>query len=149
MLHRPTRLALTVLGAVSITISASVVGEEMSTLNNGATRQAPDSRNQIVKLTDRGIEPPVLTTNKSDSIVFFLNATTDSLATIEIDYKDKRMHCASSALALGEDGKIRSVRPFGPRSFTSACFPDRGSYTVTVYGLNGKAERASGTIIVE
>lgn len=112
-------------------------------------RQAPESRNQIVKFTDRGIEPAVLMTNKTDSIVFFLNATTDSLTTIEIDYKSKRMHCASSALTLGDDGKIRSVRPFGPRSFTSACFPDRGSYTVTVYGINGKADRLSGTIIVE
>jgi hypothetical protein len=112
-------------------------------------RIAPDSRNQIVTLTDQGLDPLTLRTNKSDSIIFFLNSTTDSLTTIEIDYGEKRMHCASGSLKLDNDGKIRSTRPFGPRTFTSACFPDRGTYTVTVHGLPPPRTAASGTIIVE
>jgi len=134
-----------------LTLASPALGESAPTpeQSDSKIRSAPDSRNQIVTFSDEGIDPLTLHTTKSDSIVFFLNSTTDSLTTIEIDYGDRRMHCASSALKLGEDGKIRSVKPFGPRTFTSACFPDRGSYKVTVYGLKGDGAGTSGTIIVE
>ena len=109
----------------------------------------PDSQNQIIKLTDRGIEPQVLKMTKADSIVFFLNSSTDSLTTLEIDYGKKRTHCASTSLEIGADGKVRSVEPFGPRDFASVCFPDQGRYPVTIYGLKTKPSGLSSTIIVE
>ncbi|MFM1847473.1 MAG: hypothetical protein RL417_947 [Pseudomonadota bacterium] len=143
--HRLGSLAVVL---VSLLLPATLLASP-APVSEGNFRIAPDSGNQIVKFTDTGIEPPILRANRADSIVFFLNSTTDSLTTIEIDYGEKRMHCASSALELGDDGKIRSVRPFGPRTFTSACFPDRGEYKVRVFGLKEAPSGISSSIVVE
>ncbi|MCO6431093.1 MAG: hypothetical protein J5J00_09555 [Deltaproteobacteria bacterium] len=109
----------------------------------------PDSRNQIIKLSDKGIEPPVLEMKREDSIVFFLNQSKDSLATIEIDFKDKHTHCSSGNMSIIGGGKISSLRPFGPNDFSTTCFHDPGSYTFIVYGLKAKPEGIKGTILVK
>jgi len=144
----PRALTAALLSCAAFAAPLAAGGAEPSTPET-AVRLTPDSRNQIMKFTEDGLSPQALTTNKADSIVFFLNQTNDSLTTLEIDYGGKRMHCASSALKLGDDGRIRSARPFGPRSFASACFPDTGSYKVTVYGLKHNPLGVSGTITVE
>jgi hypothetical protein len=109
----------------------------------------PASKNQTVVLTDRGVEPRELRMKLDDSGLFFLNKSQESLATIEIDYRGKETHCASSNLEITEDGYIRSVRPFPPREFASVCFHDKGTYQYKVFGLRANPKGIAGTITVE
>lgn len=109
----------------------------------------PESKNQTVRLTDKGIEPAQLTMKREDSIVFFLNDSSDALATIAIDFKDHTTHCATTNLKIGEHGVISSTKPMQPKEFASVCFHDAGSYPVTVYGLKQHPQGLSGTINVE
>src|SRR5262245_58402510 len=81
------------------------------------TATVPDANNQLVKLGDKGVSPTRLTMKKEDSIVFFLNDSSDALATIELDFHGAHTHCASSNMEIDDDGVIRSVRPFGPGDF--------------------------------
>ncbi len=109
----------------------------------------PDSNNQVVKLTDSGISPNMLSMKLTDSIVFLLNDTADTLTTLEIDFGSKQMHCSGGNLRAESDGKSRSVRPFGPRDFASTCFHEPGDYSYTVYGLKPNPSGIRGTIHVE
>ncbi len=120
---------------------------------DGAPDERPpvveESKNQIVKLTDRGLSPEVVHMNHDEMILFFFNDSTDSLATLEIDYGERVMHCAGGNLRAGEDGIIRSVRPFGPRDFASVCFHDPGEYSLKVYGLKSNPKGIVTKVIVE
>ena len=109
----------------------------------------PDSNNQIIKLTDKGIVPDHLSMKLDDSIVFLLNDTTDSLTTLEIAFGEKHMHCQGGNMLAGPDGTSRSVRPFGPRDFASTCFHEPGDYSYTVFGLKPGPTGLKGTIHVE
>lgn len=109
----------------------------------------PDSKNQIVKLTDKGIDPPILRMEGEDQSVFFLNDSTDSLVTLSVYYGGKKSHCASSNLEMHDDGTVRSKRPFGPRDFASVCLPDKGAYELRVFGLKPNPEGLTSKIIVE
>ena len=109
----------------------------------------PHARNQIIKLTDAGLEPAKLTMRHEDSIVFLLNSSTDSLTTVELTFGKHTFHCATSNLRLDDDGVARSIRPFGPRDFALACFPERGTYSLKVYGLKKNPTGLSATITVE
>lgn len=109
----------------------------------------PDSKNQIIKLEDTGIEPISLQMKKEDSIVFFLNSSTDSLATIEIDYGNHTTHCASSNLQINKNGTVTSVRPIEPRNFASVCFHEEGRYPFKIFGLKSKPQGIFAEIVVE
>lgn len=109
----------------------------------------PDSKNQIIKLLDQGIEPSALRMKKEDSIVFFLNSTTDSLATLEIDYGGHTTHCASSNLQVNKNGTVTSARPIEPKNFASVCFHDPGKYPFKIFGLKSRPEGVSAEIVVE
>ncbi|MBX7144841.1 MAG: hypothetical protein K1X79_10355 [Oligoflexia bacterium] len=111
--------------------------------------QIPDSHNQVIILKDSGIEPNPLRMKLSDSIVFVLNDSKDSLATVVFDFGKKQMHCSGSNLEVGDDGTIRSKRPFGPRDFASTCFHEKGEYKLTVYGLKARPSGLVSTIFVE
>jgi len=108
-----------------------------------------DSRNQIMKFTDTGVEPRELRIRAADSILFFLNDTSDSLTTVEVEFGDRSTHCASSNMKIEDAGTIRSNKPFGPKNFATTCFHDRGTYPVTVYGLKSKNSKDVASIIVE
>ena len=110
--------------------------------------KVPDSKNQIMKLTDSGVVPRELHMKKEDSIVFFLNDSSDSLATLSVDFKKRTTHCASSNFKIRDDGLVTSVRPVEPRNFASVCFHDTGEYPVVVYGLK-KAQAVQAKIVVE
>jgi len=110
---------------------------------------ADTAHNKILKFKDSGIEPNVLKMTTDDSIVFFLNETSDSLATMAIDFTGRAAHCASSNLAANDDGYVRSRTPFGPKDFATTCFHAPGTYKYTVYGLKPNPQGLSGTIIVE
>lgn len=109
----------------------------------------PQSRNQIVKITDSGLVPSNIKMTVNDSIVLFLNSTRDSLTTLEIDFGSKKTHCASSKMVLREAGSIKSGEPFGPREFASTCFHDPGQYRFTVFGVPNFPQGLQSTIIVE
>ncbi len=108
----------------------------------------PQSRNQVMKFTDKGVEPSALTLRPEDSIVFFLNKTSDSLVTMEIDYKEHITHCAGGILAVGKNGLLASTRPLEPGNFATTCFHEAGSYPVKIFGLNGKKDPEYATITV-
>ena len=108
-----------------------------------------ESRNQMIVLTDKGIDAPNLQMRVADSALFVLNKTSDSLLTIEIAFGKKTTHCASTNLTIGDDGVIRSTKPFAPKDFASVCFHDPGQYPYKVYGLKGKADTISGVITVQ
>ncbi len=118
-------------------------------VNQQATKTLPESRNQMIKLTDRGLEPVNLRMTTADSILFFLNDSTDALATLEIDFGSKATHCSSGNLQIDPNGLIRSVEPFGPKDFASVCFHEPGRYPVKVYGLKAKPSGILGEVIVE
>jgi hypothetical protein len=86
---------------------------------------------------------------RDDSIAFFLNDSTDSLATLEVKFGARAAHCASANMKIGDDGVIRSVRPIGPKDFASTCFHDQGTYEYTVFGLGKDTHGVKGTIVVE
>ncbi len=123
-----------------------------SSFTSAAEKQSTDipiQENKIIKLTDRGIVPSSLTMKVEDSIIFLLNDTTDSLATLAIDFGEKKTHCASSNLTIVRNGVIQSARPFGPRDFATTCFHEKGTYPYTIYGLKQKPKGVTGNIIVE
>ena len=108
-----------------------------------------ESKNQLLVLTDKGPETSELKMHVADSALFFLNKTTDSLLTLEVDFGKKTTHCASTNLSIGEDNIIRSSKPFATRDFASVCFHDPGQYPYKIYGLKGRPGPVSGTIDVQ
>lgn len=111
--------------------------------------QVTESRNKIIKLTDHGLEPKQLEMKPEDMVLFFLNDSTESLVTVEVDYGKKTMHCSGGNLKAGEDGVIRSVRPFGPKDFATVCFHDPGNYKIKVFGLKNNPKGIESTVLVE
>lgn len=138
----------------TILLSLSVTSKSVLAENKPATQapntvvNIPDSKNRIIRLTDRGLVPPNLTMDREDSIVFFVNDSTESLATLEIDFGDKPTHCGSANLRTGDDGKVRSTRPFGPSDFSSTCFHASGTYPVKIFGLKSNPQGVQTTIKV-
>ncbi len=114
-----------------------------------STVEIADSRNQIIKLTDSGLVPSSLKIKKEDSIVFFLNDTDSSLTSLAIEFGNKSTHCGGGKLQTGKDGKVSSIRPFGPNDFTSTCFHETGEYPVKVYGLKANPKGIQSVIYVE
>lgn len=108
-----------------------------------------ESKNQLIVLSDNGVDQSNLRMRVADSALFLLNKTSDSLLTIEIDFGKKTTHCASTNLTIDDDNVIRSSKPFPPRDFASVCFHDPGQYPYKIYGLRGHPQGLSGTITVE
>ncbi len=115
----------------------------------GSVEELPPSRNQIMKFTNAGIEPRVVRIKATDSILFFLNDSSDALVTLEVGFGDKSTHCSSSNMKIEKAGMVRSKEPFPPKGFATVCFHDSGTYPVKVYGLKGKSEFETASVIVE
>src|SRR5690606_19830620 len=103
-----------IIGALLFVSSPVQAARENPVVKPDSVTVVPDSRNQIIKFTDKGIEPAELRMKREDSIAFFLNDSKDSLATVQIEFGDKHTHCASGNLSVIEGGKLTSIRPFGP-----------------------------------
>ncbi len=137
-------LALTYLALVS---PLSVWGEHE---DHEKEKSVQNALKEIVKITEGGLEPSSITLKKRDGSVFFLNTTSDSLATISIDFGARKTHCASENLKVDKTtGKIQSIRPIGPKDFALTCFPDPGRYKVEVTGIRNAPHGLSGTVIIE
>ena len=99
--------------------------------------------NKILFLSSKGIHPQTLELSRSGNSVFFLNETETSLVSIDIDYGKKKAFCASGTMNMLENGHFVSRSPISPRGFVTACFPEAGNYTLTVYGLPGKEKHTA------
>ncbi len=135
--------------AISFLIMLFLTKSTLAEEAQGLVTKIPDSKNQIIKLLDQGIEPSTLHMKKEDSIVFFLNSSTDSLATLEIDYGSHTSHCASSNLQINKNGTVTSTRPIEPKNFASVCFHDTGRYPFKIFGLKSKPAGINAEIVVE
>lgn len=113
------------------------------------SNSVPPSQNQVIVVTDKGIDPTNPEMTVSDSILFFLNSTTDSLVSLEVDFGDKPTHCASSNMIIEDAGTIKSVRPIGPRDFASLCFHQAGIYPARIYGLKNAPAGVTTSIVVK
>jgi hypothetical protein len=107
------------------------------------------SQNQLIRLSENGIEPKELRMSLEDSILFLLNDSRNSLATVEVQFGGKTTHCASTNLAVTKDQLLRSKRPFGPHDFASLCFHERGIYPFRVFGLPSNPKGIDGVVYVE
>ncbi len=110
---------------------------------------APESTNEVIKLSDAGISPPTLEMKREDGIVLFLNDTPDSLLTMELAFGKHATHCASENLKIGDDGIIRSIAPIAPKDFATTCFHDPGTYSYTIFGLKQAPKGLKGSIVVK
>ncbi len=129
------KLALLSAWLLNSTVVALAESQDKPRQAPNTTVEVADSRNQIIRLTDKGLVPSVLKMKKEDSIVFFLNDTNDSLTSLAIEFGSKSTHCGGGKLQTGKNGRVSTVRPFGPNDFTSTCFHEAGEYPVKVYGL--------------
>jgi hypothetical protein len=107
-----------------------------------------ESQNQVIKVTDKGLEPSVLEMKKEDRIAFILNDSRESLITLSLDFGKHASHCASENLKIQEDGTIQSVKPIVPKDFATTCFHDPGTYPFFVYGIPGAPQGLKGSIVV-
>ncbi len=103
----------------------------------------------LIKLNAGTIEPSLLTFKKENGIVFFLNNTKDALASLEIDFSGKTLHCNGTNLKAGTDEVVRSSKPLGPMDFATSCFHQAGTYVYKVYGLNSSKQPLEGRVVVE
>ena len=114
-----------------------------------AEHEDTEAEKEVVKISEKGFEPTTMHLKKEDASVFFVNATSDSLLTFEIDFGARRMHCASSNLTQDGHGVLRSSKPVGPKDFALTCFPEKGKYQVKAFGVKGKKDAFIGTVEVE
>lgn len=109
----------------------------------------PESKSQVMKVTDDGIDPPTLKLRPEDSVVFFLNDTTDSLLSFEIEFKDHVTHCGGGNLQVREHGIVATKQPLEPRAFNASCFHEPGTYPVRVLGLKRQPQGVEAKVVVE
>lgn len=108
-----------------------------------------NARPQMIKVTPKGLVPPELNMQQSDSVVFFYNNTIDDLISLEIDFGTNSVHCSAAVKIIQEPGLTRTRKPFGPKEFASTCFHEKGRYPFKVFtSQKGKAP-LTGTVIVE
>jgi len=102
----------------------------------------------MVEFSDAGISPAVLETKVGQGIVFFVNSSRDSLATLEMKLASEDNHCASSSFHFENGSQLRSTQPIGPGDFGTVCIHKPGKYEYTVYGLGDGLTPRKGTIVV-
>jgi hypothetical protein len=112
--------------------SSLVVAEE-----NQLAIPLEGSSKEIIKITEKGLEPKILSSKGRDSSVFLLNTTEKRKFDLEIDFGKNRMHCHTKNLTVGENGVIRTNKPILPLDFAVLCFPDSGVYGYTVKESGG------------
>ncbi len=108
----------------------------------------PESQDQVIKVTDKGLEPSTLEMTSQDRFAFFLNDTTDSAITLDVNANGVTTPCASGNMKIEEDGNIRSNAPIVPKDFASTCFDKPGTYEFSAYGLRNAPHAVKGSIIV-
>ena len=93
--------------------------------------------NQVLVVTDYGIQPETLDLSPSGSSVFILNKSKKPF-TLEIDFGKKKANCASKEIEISSDGIMKTKQALKPSEFISICFPDKGIHKVKANNLNAK-----------
>jgi hypothetical protein len=127
---------------------SSVSAQTTVALRKEIEKSIPDAQKEIVSIGMKGISPRSLTISKLDASVFFLNKTKSDRFSLEIDFGKNRVHCSSPNLELGDDGVMRTKEPLRPKDFAIMCFPQAGSYSVLVTGLEKPNEQLRGEIVI-
>ena len=104
---------------------------------------------RVIEVTESGVYPRELDISTKDLFVFLLNNSHDSLITFEVDYGKHDMHCVNDNIANSTDGKARSINPLSPRDFATPCFHEPGSYPIRFYGVGGKPEPVTATVVLK
>jgi hypothetical protein len=107
------------------------------------------SEKELVAVTDDGLSPRTIKLSQLDGSVFFVNRTNDSLISVSVEFGKRRAHCASENMRLDAAGNLASITPVGPHDFAIMCFPDKGTYPVTVNGIGPSGKKATGEVVVE
>ena len=110
----------------------------LSTAAEEQSARIEPTENQLLRITDRGVVPKSISLSRPGSLAFFFNDTSSSELSLEVDFGDRKAYCSTGRMKLGEDGIIRSKQPFGPRSFVTVCFPEKGEYVVRAFGWKGR-----------
>ena len=107
------------------------------------------SKNKVIKITDDGLFPPKLSLERGGSSIFFLNSTKASSVKIEIDYGKRLGFCATGAMEMTPEGILKSKSSLSPAHFTAVCFPEKGAYSVKVFGVSEHPQGLFADVIVE
>jgi hypothetical protein len=110
---------------------------------------ATELQGQMVAITDTGLEPSTLSMSREERVAFFVNNSTDSLITLQVDFGSNTTHCASKNLEIRDNGTVVSSKPISPKDFATTCFHEAGKYPFTVRGVTGHPEGLKGTIVVD
>lgn len=147
LLRRRFLKVLTILGCATISSFPALLHAEQA--RPIVANAGPLQENKVITLSDSGLAPSTLQMKLNDSIVFFFNDTKDSDTSVEIRFNQSTMHCASSNMKIQDDGTVRSIHPFGPRTFVSTCFHEKGKYQYTIGGLTRFPQGLQGIIVVD
>lgn len=98
------------------------------------------SHKVILKFDGKTLMPAKLILEKLGTSVFFINTSENQNVHLDIDFRDKRLHCHSENLKL-IDNHIRTTLPIKPRNFEILCFPSSGVYQYEV-----KADLVKGSV---
>lgn len=108
-----------------------------------------DAEKVLVKLSNSSPIPKQTKLSKLDSSIFFVNSSNDALLTLSIDFGKRKAHCASGNMKWFKDeGVLRSNEPIAPKDFAVTCFPESGTYNVSVYGLKNDASAVITQVVV-
>jgi len=105
----------------------------------------------VIAVDELGPRPTNIEMKVRQGIIFFYNATQDSLLTLELDFGKYALTCFSSStqnLAFRDSTTLASTRPIGPGGFATTCFPVVGTYAYTIHGLDKFPAGLKGTIDV-
>ena len=95
--------------------------------------QSPTAEKRVVQITANGLVPSSIELTKSDSSVFFVNASKLGRG-VAIEFGPRRKHCWTKNMEVLENGTIQTKSPVPPQDFALVCFPEPGRYAVRVLG---------------
>ncbi len=130
---------------VSLLCCSSALAHDLS---ESQTLDLDNAEKKVMKFVERGLEPKEIRLRSLDGSVFFVNSTKDSLVTMRVDFQGHDAHCASANMAF-KDGIMQSRAPIAPKDFAIMCFPGKGEYIVSAYGIGGSEKVTQAKIIVE
>ncbi len=123
-------------------------GHQHSSENKGVNEFSRPEK-KVVLISDEQVVPQEIVLSKMDGSVFLLNVSRSSLLTFEIEFGERRPHCASGNLRYdSQRGVLHSIEPVASRDFALLCFPEKGTYRIRISGLrNGSLVKTIEVIV--
>lgn len=85
--------------------------------------------NQVLIISNNKISPQIVNVSPPGGGVFILNKSSMPLM-LEIDFGEKKAHCASREVEMSKTGVMKTKETLKPNEFISVCFPDKGTHSV-------------------